>query len=108
MLKVVTMARKRRKFTKEYKAEVAKVVRESGKTLTDVCRDLDLVPSVVSAWVKQAEIDEGGGPAGALTSAERHELGQLRKRVRELEREKEFLGKAAAFFASQKQHGTRS
>jgi transposase len=108
MLKVFNMARKRRKFTKEYKAEVVKLVKESGKTLTGVCSDLDLVPSVVSAWVKQADIDDGRGPTGALTTAERHELSQLRKRVRELEREKEFLGKAAAFFASQKQHGTRS
>jgi transposase len=108
MLKVVTMARKRRKFTKEYKAEVVKLVRESGKTPSEVCRDLDLVQSAVSSWVRQADIDDGRGPAGALTSAERQELSQLRKENRELRREKEFLGKAAAFFASQKQHGSHS
>ena len=107
-LKVLDMTRKRRSFTKEYKAEVVKVVKESGKTVVAVCKELDLVPSAVGAWVKQAEIDEGGGPAGALTTAERQELSQLRKENRELRREKEFLGKAAAFFASQKQHGTRS
>ena len=61
MLKVLDMARKSRKFTKEYKAEVVKLVKEGGK-----------------------------------------------REVRELRREKELLGKAAAFFASQKQHGTRS
>jgi transposase len=108
MLKVFVMARKRRKFTKEYKAEVVKLVREGGKTPAEVCRDLDLVPSAVASWVKQAEIDGGRGPAGALTTAERQELSQLRRENRELRREKEFLGKAAAFFASQKQHGTRS
>jgi transposase len=108
MLKVVTMARKRRKFSQEYKAEVVKVVRESGKTLTQVCDELELAPSSVSLWVKHAAIDEGRGPAGALTTAERQELARLRKENRELRREKEFLGKAAAFFASQKQHGTRS
>jgi len=101
-------ARKRRKFAKEYKAEVVKLVNESGKTLTAVCEELDLVPSAVSAWVSQADIDDGRGPLGALTTAERHELSQLRKENRELRREKEFLGKAAAFFASQKQLGTRS
>jgi transposase len=85
-----------------------KLIKESGKTLTQVCGELDLVPSAVSAWVKQADIDGGRGPAGALTTAERQELSQLRKENRELRREKEFLGKAAAFFASQKQHGTRS
>jgi transposase len=108
MLKVFDMARKRRKFTKEYKAEVVKLVKEGGKTVSSVCEDLDLTQSVVGSWVKQAEIDEGRGPAGALTTAERQELSQLRREVRELRREKEFLGKAAAFFASQKQHGTRS
>ena len=108
MLKVSDMARKRRKFTKEYKAEVVKLVKDGGKSVSAVCQDLDLVQSVVSSWVKQAEIDDGRGPAGALTTAERQELSQLRREVRELRREKEFLGKAAAFFASQKQHGTRS
>jgi transposase len=108
MLKVDTMARKRRKFTKEYKAEVVKLLQESGKTLTEVCHDLDLVPSAVSSWAKQAAVDEGRGPAGALTTAERQELSQLRKEVRELRREKEFLGKAAAFFASRKPNGTHS
>jgi transposase len=102
------MARKRRKFSPEYKGEVVKLVKESGKTLSEVCRDLDLTVSCVSAWVAQHDIDEGRGPAGALTTAERHELSQLRKEVHELRREKEFLGKAAAFFASQKQHGSRS
>ena len=108
MLKVFNMARQRRKFTKEYKAEVVKIVKEGGKTLSAVCDELDLVPSAVSSWVKQADIDQGRGPAGALTTAERQELSQLRKKVRELEREKAFLGKAAAFFASQKQQGMRS
>ena len=101
------MARKKREFSKEYKAKVVKIVKESGKTQAAICRDLDLTPSAVSDWVKQHDIDAGNGPAGALTTAERLELSQLRKEVRELRREKEFLGKAAAFFASQKQHGTR-
>jgi transposase len=108
VLKVFNMARKRRKFTKEYKSEVVKLVKESGKALTEVCRELDLVPSAVSAWVRLHDIDVGNGPAGALTTAERQELSHLRKEVRELRREKEFLGKAAAFFASQKPRGTHS
>jgi len=108
VLKVFNMARERRKFTKEYKAEVVKLVKEGDRTLSEVCRDLDLTPSAVGSWVKQHDIDEGKGPSGALTTAERVELSQLRKRVRELEREKDFLGKAAAFFASQKQQGLRS
>lgn len=97
-----SMERKRRKFTTEYKAEVVRMVRDGGKAVSALCRELTLPESSVYAWVKQADIDAGNNPAGALTTAERHELSHLRRENRELRKEKEFLGKAAAFFASQK------
>jgi transposase len=51
--------------------------------------------------LKQAEIDSGQGPSGALTTAEREELSALRKKVRTLEMEREILKKATAFFAKE-------
>lgn len=47
--------------------------------------------------MKQAKIDRGEGPAGALTTAEREELVRLRRKVREQEATIEVLGKATAF-----------
>ena len=93
--------RKRRSYTREYKAEVVELIRKSGKSIGAVARDLDLTETAVRRWVQQAEIDSGGGPAGALTTAERGELAQLRKRVKTLEMEREILKKATAFFAKQ-------
>ncbi len=93
--------RKRRSFTKEYKAEVVELIRKSGKSIGAVARDLDLGETAVRRWVEQAEIDLGGGPAGALTAAEREELAQLRKRVKTVEMEREILKKATAFFAKE-------
>jgi transposase len=93
--------RKRRSFTKEYKAEVVRLIRKSGKTVGAVSRELGLTETAVRRWVEQAEIDSGGGPAGALTTAEREELAQLRKRVKTLEMEREILKKATAFFAKE-------
>ncbi len=58
--------RKRRSFTKEYKAEVVDLIRKGDKKIGLVCRDLGLTETAVRRWVKQAEIDTGEGPAGAL------------------------------------------
>jgi transposase len=93
--------RKRRSFTKEYKAEVVELIRKGGKSIGAVASDLDLSETAVRRWVSQAEIDSGGGPTGALATAEREELAQLRKRVRTLEMEREILKKATAFFAKE-------
>jgi len=93
--------RRRRSFSKEYKAEVVALVRKGGKSIGAVARDLDLSETAVRRWASQAEIDSGGGPEGALTTAEREELAQLRKRVKTLEMEREILRKATAFFAKE-------
>ncbi len=93
--------RKRRSFTKAYKAEVVALIRKSGKSVGAVSRELGLTETAVRRWVEQAEIDSGGGPAGALTTAEREELAALRKRVKTLEMEREILKKATAFFAKE-------
>ncbi len=91
--------RKRRSFTAEFKAEVVKLVLAGGKSAGQVARDLDLTETAVRHWVKQAQADSGKGPPGALTTAEKEELAQLRKEVRELREDREILKKAAAFFA---------
>ena len=92
--------RKRRKFTDEQKADAVRMVREVGG-LPQVARDLDLTESALRLWVKQAEIDDGGGPEGALTTEEKEELRRLRRENRTLKMERDFLKKATAFFAKE-------
>ncbi len=93
--------RKRRSFTDEYKAEVVELIRKSGKSIGAVAKELDLTETAVRVWVHQAEVAAGRGPAGALTTAEREELAQLRRRIKTLEMEREILKKATAFFAKE-------
>ena len=93
--------RKRRAFSAEYKAEVVELIRKSGKSVGAVARELDLTETAVRAWVQQSDVDTGRGPTGALTTAEREELAQLRRRVKTLEMEREILKKATAFFAKE-------
>ena len=98
--------RRRRKFTPEQKADAVQLVREVG-SLAQVARDLDLTESSLRHWVKQADIDEGQGPEGALTTEEREELRRLRRENRTLAMERDFLKKAAAFFAKEQDRPTR-
>ena len=70
-------------------------------------RDLDLTETSLRSWVKQADVDEGRGPEGALTSEEREELRRLRRENRTLQLERDFAKKAAAFFAKDLDRPTR-
>jgi transposase len=91
--------RKRRSFTAEYKAEVVGLVRTSGKSVGQVARELGLTETAVRAWVKRAAIDEKRDPNGPLTSQERAELTRLKRELKTVTMERDFLRKAAAFFA---------
>ena len=91
--------RLRRSFTPEFKAHTVELVRTSGKSVGEVCRDLDLTETAVRRWVAQADVD--AGRRDGLTTAEREELARLRRENRVLREEREILRKAAAFFAKE-------
>jgi transposase-like protein len=93
--------RKRRKFSDEFKAEAVRIVRDSGKSVFAIARELDLTETALRRWVQQAEIDAGRGPSGALTTSEREELARLRQENKRLRLEREILKKATAFFAKE-------
>ncbi len=90
--------RHRRKFTDEFKAETVKLIRESGRTVGSVAKELDLTETAVRNWVKRAE---ASGSEDTLSPDERAELRRLRTENRELRMEKEILRKATAFFAKE-------
>src|SRR3989442_6595717 len=90
--------RKRRAFTNEFKAEAVRLVRESGKSVPTVARELDLTETALRSWVRQAEVDAGRGTPGALTTAEREELGALRRGNRTVPMERGILKKNTALF----------
>jgi transposase len=91
--------RPRRSFSPEFKAQTVELVRESGRSIGDIARDLDLTESALRAWVRQAEIDDGRREG--LTTDERTELARLRRENKVLREEREILKKAAAFFAKE-------
>jgi transposase len=93
--------RTRRTFTKEFKAEAARLCRTGDRSVGQVARDLDLNVASLHNWLRQFDIDAGNNPSDALTSSERDELTRLRRDNRRLQMEREILKKAAAFFAKE-------
>ncbi len=94
-----TGRRVRRQFSDEFRAGAVRLVLEEGKTVGAVARELDLTPSALGLWVRQARADRTQGKTG-LTTEERAELASLRKENRQLRMERDILKKAAAFFAT--------
>ena len=91
----------RRKYGAEYKADAVRMVRVGKRTISSVARELGIGQQTLSAWLKQADIDEGKGPDGALTTTERDELQRLRRENKRLAEERDILKKATAFFAKE-------
>ncbi|MFI6890046.1 IS3 family transposase [Streptosporangium canum] len=85
------------KYGEEFKKDAVRLVRESRRTCADVARELGMNRETLRVWVREAENAEAEAGTG-LARSEREELTRLRKRVAELETEKEILRKAAAYF----------
>jgi len=95
--------RKRRAFTKEFKAEAVRLCKAGDRSIRQVADDLDLTETALREWVRRAEVDAAGPtPGGPLTSQEREELHRLRRQVKTLAMEREILKKATAFFARER------
>ena len=91
--------RPRRTFTDEFKAEAVRIARERG-SIGKAAKELSLTEGSLREWVRRAE--EGIlARGGSLELTEREELQRLRREVKTLRMEREFLKKAAAFFAKE-------
>ncbi|MGB3613279.1 MAG: transposase [Elainellaceae cyanobacterium] len=89
----------RRKFTAEQKAEAVHIVEESDKPISRVAKEMGLTESALRNWVKQSKIDCQQSSQGPLTSIKREKLNTLRRELKRVQMERDFLKKAATFFA---------
>ena len=87
-----------RPYPKEFREGAVQLAREGERPIADIARELGIAESCLRNWLKRDQLDRRERDDG-LTTAEREELRELRRRVRRLEQEKEILRKAAAFFA---------
>lgn len=86
----------------EFRARAVELARERAKPVAVLATDLGISESCLRNWMVQADVDSG--VREGLTKPEREELVRLRRENRVLRMEKEILGKAAAFFATENGH----
>jgi transposase len=90
-------------YPPEFKREAVELYRSSGKSIPKMAEELGIAGESLRRWIRQREIDEG--QREGLTTSEREELSRLRRENKTLRQEREFLKKAAVFFA--RGEGTR-
>ncbi|WP_455285874.1 transposase [Cupriavidus necator] len=70
----------------------------AGRTPEDLAKEFEPTAQTIYNWIAQSDRDAGVRHDG-LSTAERQELTRLRRKVKQLELEREILSKAAAWFA---------
>ena len=76
------MAESPRKFDADFKGGAVRLVRETGKPIAQVARDLGINSGTLGNWVNADRSRQGGG--GTVSEDERAELARLRKENAEL------------------------
>ncbi len=84
-------------YPESFRREAVELVRQ-GRAIPDVAESLGVSAQSLRNWVKQTQLDRRERDDG-LTSAERDELRELRRRVKRLEQERDILKRATALFA---------
>lgn len=94
------MGAKRKSYTPQYRREAARLVIDTGRTIAEVAREIGVGEQLLGRWVaaERARMDD---PPAALDADERAELERLRRENAQLRMDREFLKKAAAFFAKE-------
>lgn len=94
----------KRPYTPEFREQAVRLYAESQMPIDVVADQIGVSHQTLRNWVNQAKVDRGKAPG--LTTQERKELRELKRRTARLEQENAFLKKAAAWFAAETDRST--
>ena len=100
------MGAKRTSYTPKFRQEAAHLVIDTGRPIVAVAREIGVGEQLLGRWVA-IERSRMVDPPEAVDADERAELVRLRREVAELRMDREFLKKAAAFFAAENSNPSR-
>ena len=95
------MVKKRQRYSREFKLEAVELARESDRSVAEVARDLGVNAKTLYGWIRQVERRDPAAvfPGNGNRAPEEDELWRLRQELERVKQERDFLKKAAAFFA---------
>ncbi len=92
----------RRKFSREFKLEAVRLVKDRGVSVAQAARDLEVHENVLRKWVRELAADpQNAFPGLGVMKPETAELERLRRENAKLRMERDLLKKAAAYFAKE-------
>ena len=93
---------KRRQFSREFKLEAVKLVKNRGVSVAQAARDLDVHENVLRKWVRELAADpQQAFPGQGVMKPEQAEIERVKKENAKIRMERDLLKKAAAYFARQ-------
>ncbi len=92
----------RRKFTREFKLEAVRLIKERRVAVAQASRDLGVHVNVLRKWVRDFAADPAESfPGQGQMKPEQAEIARLKREVTRLKAERDILKKAAAYFAKE-------
>jgi transposase len=97
------MGQQRRRFSPEFKRDAVALLRSSGRPVSEVARELGCGETSLGSWVAKDRADRASGDPGgvAVEVAESAEVKRLRRKVAELEVEREILKRSMVFWVKE-------
>ena len=98
---VVMAESKRRRYSEAFKTEAVRLVHESAHPLVQVARELGVPDNVLYRWRSEHRHAEAHGTTRVAQRTEAEELTRVKRELARVTQERDFLRRAAAFFAKE-------
>ena len=96
---------KKKRFDKDFKIAAVKMVTESGHKAAEVARSLDIHPNMLYSWKRKYS---DSGEKAFVGKGHLTEIAALRRKLREVEMERDILKKAVGIFSKTTDNGSDS